>query len=80
MIVFDSLQTVTPPSNASWQSLFLPNDLTLAKAKESPFHVYHPDFYAIVGSDPRLAVVRETEGFYSAHEAPGESEGRGYGD
>ena len=68
-----SLTRVPPPSEFTWDSIFLPPGIDLATAKKSPFHVYHPDFYKVIGEDPRLALVLETEGYYSAHEAPGES-------
>lgn len=70
-----SLPSVPPPSKFTWDSIFLPPGLDLATAKKRPFHVYHPDFYKVIGEDPRLALVLETEGYYSAHEAPGESPG-----
>ncbi|KAH8079386.1 hypothetical protein HD553DRAFT_135773 [Filobasidium floriforme] len=64
------LPTVPPPSSFTWDSIFLPPGISLASAKRSPFHVYHPDFHRVIGEDPRLALVLETEGYYSAHEAP----------
>ncbi|KAJ9118373.1 hypothetical protein QFC24_006202 [Naganishia onofrii] len=64
------LATVPPSSVFNYTSIFLPESVSLAAAKTTPFHVYHPDFHAIVGPNPRLTVVWSNDEYAAAHEAP----------
>ncbi|KAJ9097863.1 hypothetical protein QFC19_006656 [Naganishia cerealis] len=64
------LATVPPPSVFNFSSIFLPESVTLSAAKSTPFHVYHPDFHAIIGPNPHLTLVWSNDGYAAAHEAP----------
>ncbi|KAJ9111023.1 hypothetical protein QFC22_006619 [Naganishia vaughanmartiniae] len=64
------LAVVPPPLVFNYSSIFLPESVTLVAAKTTPFHVYHPDFYRIIGPSPRLTVVWSNDEYAAAHEAP----------
>lgn len=49
--------------------LFYPPGTDSASLKARPFHVYHDDFYAIIGSNPTLTVVAATDKDPLFHEA-----------
>ena len=42
---------------------------TLASLQEKPFHVYDDEFYAVIGSNPALTLIAETDGDPLFHEA-----------
>jgi gluconolactonase len=58
---------------ARWRShphpALLPPGTDSASLKARPFHVYHDDFYAIIGSNPTLTVVAATDKDPLFHEA-----------
>jgi gluconolactonase len=43
--------------------------MTLTEAKSQPFHVYDPEFYAIIGPNPKLSRVFSNPDYAAAHEA-----------
>ncbi|KAJ9096465.1 hypothetical protein QFC21_005287 [Naganishia friedmannii] len=63
------LPTVPPPSIFNYSSIFLPYNLTLAEAKSRPFHVYDPEFYAVIGANPKLSRVFGNPDYAAAHGA-----------
>ena len=48
---------------------FVPQGYTLDQLQAKPFHVYDEEFYAIIGSDPTLTLIAETDGDPLFHEA-----------
>ncbi|KAJ9127381.1 hypothetical protein QFC24_000788 [Naganishia onofrii] len=63
------LPAIAPPSVFNYTSIFLPSTMTLTEAKSQPFHVYDPEFYAIIGPNPKLSRVFSNPDYAGAHEA-----------
>ncbi|OLN87725.1 Gluconolactonase 1 [Colletotrichum chlorophyti] len=66
---FNVLETVPPPSEFNASSKFVWPGVTLESLKEKPFHVYDPEFYDIIGSDPTLTLIATSETDPIFHEA-----------
>lgn len=49
--------------------MFVPPNSTRETLLARPFHVYHPDFLSIIGSNPALVQVAQTSGDPRFHEA-----------
>lgn len=47
----------------------MPPGISAADLAAKPFHIYHEDFYAIIGSNPSLTILAETATDPLYHEA-----------
>ncbi|KAK2602156.1 hypothetical protein N8I77_008712 [Diaporthe amygdali] len=63
------LAEVPPPSIANATTEFLWPGVTHESLTEKPFHVYDPDFYDIIGSDPSLTLLASSDTDPLFHEA-----------
>ncbi|KAK1921744.1 hypothetical protein DB88DRAFT_499063 [Papiliotrema laurentii] len=66
---FAVLDYVPPPTVANLSTQFVPPGYTLEGLKNKPFHIYDEEFYAIIGSNPSLTLLAETNGDPLFHEA-----------
>ncbi|KAL7945052.1 gluconolactonase-like protein [Trichoderma barbatum] len=61
---------VVPPANiTNITSIFIPPGSTMESLRERPFHVYHPDFIHILGSNPTLTLIADSGTNPLFHEA-----------
>jgi gluconolactonase len=58
-----------PPAVFNYSAPFLPSNVSIVAAKSKPFHVYDPEFYNIIGSNPKLTRVFSNPNYAAAHEA-----------
>lgn len=63
------LAHVPPPSEFNGTSVFVPPGKTLAGMVEKPFHVYDEAFLEILGSNPTLTLIAQTDSDPLFHEA-----------
>ncbi|KAF9870455.1 evolved d-pantonohydrolase [Colletotrichum karsti] len=63
------LENVPPPAEANATTVFLWPGVTQESLTERPFHVYDPEFYDIIGSDPSLTLIATSEVDPIFHEA-----------
>lgn len=63
------LAHVPPPSEFNGTSVFVPPGKTLAGMVEKPFHVYDEEFLDILGSNPTLTLIAQTDSDPLFHEA-----------
>lgn len=68
-VSFAVLPTVPPPSQANGTSLFIPPNSTVSSLSARPFLVYDPDFLPVIGSNPTLTLIAESESDPLFHEA-----------
>ncbi|WVR04707.1 hypothetical protein IAU60_001718 [Kwoniella sp. DSM 27419] len=66
---FAVLDSVPPPSQANGSSLFFPPGTDEESLRAKPFLIYNDAFYDIIGSDPTLTLIAETDGDPLFHEA-----------
>ncbi|KAK1456159.1 D-lactonohydrolase [Colletotrichum cuscutae] len=66
---FNVLEVVPPPSEFNASSEFLWPGVTHESLTEKPFHIYDPEFYDIIGSDPSLTLIATSETDPIFHEA-----------
>ncbi|GJC87396.1 gluconolactonase [Colletotrichum liriopes] len=68
---FNVLEVVPPPYefNATSRQEFLWPGVTHESLTEKPFHVYDPEFYDIIGSEPSLTLIATSETDPIFHEA-----------
>ncbi|KAL0936740.1 evolved d-pantonohydrolase [Colletotrichum truncatum] len=66
---FNNLEVVLPPAEANATTEFLWPGVTHESLTEKPFHVYDPEFYDIIGSDPSLTLIASNESDVLFHEA-----------
>ncbi|KAJ3540580.1 hypothetical protein NM208_g4998 [Fusarium decemcellulare] len=64
---FNVLDYVTPPSKAN--ATFIWPGVTFKSLTEKPFHIYDPEFYDIIGSDPSLTLLATSPKDPIFHEA-----------
>ncbi|KAJ3495811.1 hypothetical protein NLG97_g3129 [Lecanicillium saksenae] len=66
---FASLPSVAPPSEYDGNTIWVPPGLTRQQLKDRPFHVYDRDFLDIIGHEPKLTIIAESEKDPLYHEA-----------
>nr|XP_031858214.1 uncharacterized protein CI109_006357 [Kwoniella shandongensis]KAA5525286.1 hypothetical protein CI109_006357 [Kwoniella shandongensis] len=66
---FTVLDTVPPPSLFNGSSFFIPPGMDENALKAKPFHIYHDSFLDIIGPNPSLTLIAETDGDPLFHEA-----------
>ncbi|KAI3330425.1 gluconolactonase [Ustulina deusta] len=66
---FNVLPSVAPPSEFNLTSIFVPPGYDLAALQEKPFHVYDDEFYDVIGSNPTLTLIAQSETDPIFHEA-----------
>ncbi|KAF6812289.1 evolved d-pantonohydrolase [Colletotrichum plurivorum] len=63
------LEEVLPPAEANATTEFLWPGVTHESLTAKPFHVYDPEFYDVIGSDPSLTLIATSEKDPIFHEA-----------
>ncbi|KAI0420491.1 D-lactonohydrolase [Xylaria grammica] len=66
---FNVLPTVLPPSEFNFTNIFVPPGYDLAALKEKPFHVYDDEFYDVIGPNPTLTLIAQSDTDPIFHEA-----------
>ncbi|KAI0423944.1 D-lactonohydrolase [Xylaria sp. FL1042] len=66
---FNVLPSVLPPIEFNLTSIFVPPGYDLAALKEKPFHVYDDEFYDVIGPNPTLTLIAQSEIDPIFHEA-----------
>lgn len=66
---YNALANVTKTTDYNGTSVFVPPGKTLDGMNKKPFHVYDDEFLNIIGRDPTLTVIAETEKDPVFHEA-----------
>lgn len=66
---FNALDTVAPPAVSNGSSVFVPPGHTTESLLAKPFHIYDDSFLGIIGSNPTLTLIAETETDPLFHEA-----------
>ncbi|EMR71621.1 putative evolved d-pantonohydrolase protein [Eutypa lata UCREL1] len=66
---FNVLPTVLPPSESNATTFFVPPGHDTRSLKAKPFHIYDDEFYDVIGSDPTLTLIAQTESDPLFHEA-----------
>ncbi|TGJ81057.1 hypothetical protein E0Z10_g7713 [Xylaria hypoxylon] len=66
---FNVLPSVLPPSEFNLTSLFVPPGYDVAALIEKPFHVYDDEFYDVIGPNPTLTLIAQSETDPIFHEA-----------
>lgn len=62
--------TVVPPSTVvNGTQVFMPPGIAAADLLAKPFHIYNDEFYSIIGDNPTLTIIAETETDPLFHEA-----------
>ncbi|KAH8666310.1 D-lactonohydrolase [Xylariales sp. PMI_506] len=67
--VFNALDVVPPPIVANDSTNFFWPGVTSESLTEKPFHIYDPDFYSIIGSNPTLTLLASSGSDPLFHEA-----------
>lgn len=63
------LPTVLPSTEANGSQIFQPPNVTPEDLLAKPFHIYDDEFYSIIGTDPTLTLLAETDSDPLFHEA-----------
>ncbi|WYZ43078.1 hypothetical protein EsH8_VI_000777 [Colletotrichum jinshuiense] len=66
---FNVLEVVPPPQEVNATTEFLWPGVSHESLTEKPFHVYDPEFYDIIGSNPSLTLIATSETDPIFHEA-----------
>ncbi|KAM3511556.1 hypothetical protein MY11210_004774 [Beauveria gryllotalpidicola] len=66
---FASIESVPPPSEYNGTTVWVPPGTTRQGLKDRPFLVFDPEFLEIIGREPKLAIIAETEKNPLFHEA-----------
>ncbi|OAA76973.1 Six-bladed beta-propeller, TolB-like protein [Akanthomyces lecanii RCEF 1005] len=66
---FASIPSVAPPSEYNGTTVWVPPGTTRQGLKDRPFLVFDPEFLEIIGHEPKLAVIAESEKDPLFHEA-----------
>ncbi|KAL1413435.1 hypothetical protein Q8F55_001202 [Vanrija albida] len=66
---FNALERVESQEAFDGSSLFYPPGTDASSLKARPYHVYHDDFYAVIGPEPTLTLIAATETDPLFHEA-----------
>ncbi|KAK5993096.1 Lactonohydrolase oryL-like protein [Cladobotryum mycophilum] len=67
--IFAVLPEVPPPDVANGTTIFIPPGSSIESLFERPFHIYHPDFLDIIGSNPTLTLIAQDDTNPLFHEA-----------
>lgn len=60
---------VPPVYEANGTQVFMPPGISASDLLAKPFHIYDDDFYSVLGQNPTLTLVAETETDPVFHEA-----------
>lgn len=63
------LPTVLPSTEVNGSQIFQPHNMTPEDLLAKPFHIYDDEFYSIIGTDPTLTLLAETDSDPLFHEA-----------
>jgi gluconolactonase len=63
------LPTVLPSTEVNGSQIFQPHKVTPEDLLAKPFHIYDDEFYSIIGTDPTLTLLAETDTDPLFHEA-----------
>lgn len=66
---FNVLEKVPPPSQANATTIFVWPGVTEQSLKDKPFHIYDDEFYDVIGPNPSLTLLAQTESDPVFHEA-----------
>ncbi|KAI8629196.1 lactonohydrolase [Xylariaceae sp. FL1651] len=66
---FNNLPSVLPPSEFNITSIFVPPGYDLASLKDKPFLVYDDEFYDVIGPNPTLTLIANSDTDPLFHEA-----------
>ncbi|KAJ6790013.1 hypothetical protein PWT90_03802 [Aphanocladium album] len=66
---FASLPSVAPPSEYDGRTIWVPPGVTRQQLKDRPFHVYDSEFLDIIGHEPKLTIIAESDKDPLFHEA-----------
>lgn len=66
---FASIPSIAPPSEYNGTTVWVPPGTTRQELKDRPFLVFDSEFLEIIGHDPKLAIIAETETDPIFHEA-----------
>lgn len=66
---FNVLEKVPPPTQANATTVFVWPGVTEQSLKDKPFHIYDDEFYDVIGTDPTLTLLAQTESDPVFHEA-----------
>lgn len=66
---FNVLPYVPPATVVNGTQTFMPPGIAPEELLAKPFHIYDDDFYDIIGSEPTLTLIAETETDPLFHEA-----------
>lgn len=66
---FNVLPTVQPATVVNGSQTFMPPGISPEDLMAKPFHIYDNDFLSIIGSEPTLTLIAETETDPLFHEA-----------
>ncbi|KAK7953725.1 lactonohydrolase [Apiospora saccharicola] len=66
---FNVLDQVLPPSQANATTLFIWPGVTEESLKAKPFHIYDDEFYEVIGSNPTLTLLAQSDKDPLFHEA-----------
>ncbi|OAA60748.1 Six-bladed beta-propeller, TolB-like protein [Cordyceps fumosorosea ARSEF 2679] len=66
---FASVASVPPPNEYNGTTVWVPPGVSRQELKDRPFLVFDPDFLEVIGHEPKLAIIAETEKDPLFHEA-----------
>ena len=66
---FNVLPNVLPATVVNASQVFMPPGITPEDLSAKPFHIYDDEFHSIIGSEPTLTLIAETETDPLFHEA-----------
>lgn len=66
---FNVLPNVLPSTEVNGSQVFNPPNITPEDLMARPFHIYDDEFYSIIGTEPTLTLLAETESDPLFHEA-----------
>lgn len=66
---FNVLPNVLPSTEVNGSQVFNPPNITPEDLLAKPFHIYDEEFYSIIGMEPTLTLLAETESDPVFHEA-----------
>ncbi|KAI0966548.1 lactonohydrolase [Xylaria arbuscula] len=66
---FSVLSSVLPSTVFNLTSIFVPPGYDIAALKEKPFHVYDDEFYDVIGPNPTLTLIAQSDTDPIFHEA-----------
>ncbi|ROW06592.1 hypothetical protein VMCG_04274 [Cytospora schulzeri] len=66
---FNVISNVLPSTEVNGSQVFAPPGVALEDLTTKPFHIYDEEFYSIIGTEPTLTLLAETESDPVFHEA-----------